>query len=250
MQPDLLVYDRFYKGPLGQCVTHILSQYILAHYSDFGKSDTLCLGYGIALCEHLRNMSMPMEHVMMMMPSAMGVCPWLVGMKNRSALVEPYRLPLADSSLQHVLLIHSLEHVGHPQKILREIWRVLKPSGQVMIIVPNRRRAWSTFELTPFAYGQPFSKSQLCHMMIESLLSPVKEASVMMMPPLPSTTACHVINWMEKPLAFINRKLGAHLGGLLMVHATKEVYGMIKGKKAKIFAPAVCHHPFEKEGGN
>jgi len=46
-------------------------------------------------------------------------------------------LPFAESSFDVVLLIALLEHVSRPERIVDEVWRVLKPGGEVAILVPN-----------------------------------------------------------------------------------------------------------------
>jgi SAM-dependent methyltransferase len=45
-------------------------------------------------------------------------------------------LPFLSSSFETVLLLEVLEHVRNPEKVLKEISRVLKPSGKLLISVP------------------------------------------------------------------------------------------------------------------
>lgn len=49
-------------------------------------------------------------------------------------LEEP--LPIADASYDHVLLINVLEHIFGYRALLEEAVRVLRPGGQIVIIVP------------------------------------------------------------------------------------------------------------------
>jgi SAM-dependent methyltransferase len=51
-------------------------------------------------------------------------------------------LPFADASFDVVLLIAVLEHVSQPERIVDEMWRVLKPGGKGAILTPND--AWMT----------------------------------------------------------------------------------------------------------
>ncbi len=46
-------------------------------------------------------------------------------------------LPFADASFDVVLLIAVLEHVSQPERIVDEMWRVLKPGGETAILTPN-----------------------------------------------------------------------------------------------------------------
>jgi SAM-dependent methyltransferase len=47
------------------------------------------------------------------------------------------RLPLADASVDLVLSMQVLEHVQEPERVLREIDRVLRPGGVLYLSAPN-----------------------------------------------------------------------------------------------------------------
>jgi SAM-dependent methyltransferase len=47
-------------------------------------------------------------------------------------------LPLPDASFEGVLLLDVLEHVVDEQAVMREVWRVLKPGGTLILSVPHR----------------------------------------------------------------------------------------------------------------
>ena len=49
-------------------------------------------------------------------------------------------LPFADASFDVVTLLAVLEHLDNEQQILKEIYRVLKPNGQLVLTVPS---VWS-----------------------------------------------------------------------------------------------------------
>lgn len=58
--------------------------------------------------------------------------------KNASVLcADGYHLPFKDGSFATVLLVAVLEHTREPWRVLAEARRVLKPGGQVVIVVPN-----------------------------------------------------------------------------------------------------------------
>jgi ubiquinone/menaquinone biosynthesis C-methylase UbiE len=48
-------------------------------------------------------------------------------------------LPIPDASFDACLCIDMLEHLKDPQQPLREIKRILKPGGRLLIVVPNDR---------------------------------------------------------------------------------------------------------------
>lgn len=45
-------------------------------------------------------------------------------------------LPFADSSIDHALLLDVIEHIPEPDKSLSELYRVLKPGGNLVLQVP------------------------------------------------------------------------------------------------------------------
>jgi SAM-dependent methyltransferase len=46
-------------------------------------------------------------------------------------------LPMSDGSVELVLLAHVIEHLYHPQIILREAFRVLRPGGKIIVTTDN-----------------------------------------------------------------------------------------------------------------
>ena len=77
-----------------------------------------------------------------------------------SALVDENELPLADSAVDRVLLVHALEMTNDPAALLREVWRVLASGGRLLAVVPNRRGVWARMDTTPFGHGRPYSRSR------------------------------------------------------------------------------------------
>jgi SAM-dependent methyltransferase len=45
-------------------------------------------------------------------------------------------MPMADGVYDWVICSHVLEHIPDDRKAMREIWRVLKPGGRALVIVP------------------------------------------------------------------------------------------------------------------
>ncbi len=52
---------------------------------------------------------------------------------------DPSRLPLSDASVDLVISLWVFEHIKHPDVIMREIARVLKPGGYFAFVTPNKK---------------------------------------------------------------------------------------------------------------
>lgn len=59
-----------------------------------------------------------------------------------SALVAPQRLPVVSDSIDAVLLPHTLELTGEPHAVLREVYRVLRPDGKLLVLGFNPGSWW------------------------------------------------------------------------------------------------------------
>ena len=68
------------------------------------------------------------------MPENIDICK-----KNNlpAAYGDLYNLDLADNSMDTIFLVEVIEHLTQPERALREIQRVLKPGGKIVILFPN-----------------------------------------------------------------------------------------------------------------
>ena len=56
------------------------------------------------------------------------------------------QIPLATSSIDVIICNHLLEHVEDDRAAMRELWRVMRPGGWGIMLVPEDRSRESTFE--------------------------------------------------------------------------------------------------------
>ena len=104
----------------------------------------------------------------------------------RTALVREDELPLADGSIDRVLLVHALECCSNVPRLMREVWRVLADGGRMVAVVPNRRGLWCLSDRTPFGHGQPYSLGQLQRTLDGHLFTPCAERTALFLPPTQS----------------------------------------------------------------
>ncbi|PCI60126.1 MAG: hypothetical protein COB37_09750 [Kordiimonadales bacterium] len=240
MRPDVLTIHRFYETPLGVQTAQLLAEKITGYLPPATNGLTVGLGYCLPYFDYMveRQAATSSERFLALMPAQQGVCHWPTTQASCSCLVDPYHLPLSDSAAERVILVHALEQATKPASLLREVWRVLAPGGQVVIVVPNRLRTWSNAEATPFGHGRPYSKRQLMTLMGEQMLPPDRWSTVLMQPPFTWPGATKLIRSSEKIIG----KLGKNLGGALVMVARKQVYGaMPKGKAKPNTMPVFTH---------
>jgi SAM-dependent methyltransferase len=140
-------------------------------------------------------------------------------------------LPLADGSVDRVLLVHALECCPKPGRLLREVWRVLADGGRLVAVVPNRQGLWSLTDSTPFGHGQPYSGGQLARRLTAQLFEPGAERCALYLPP----TDSRLLQRLAIPAERLGLGLAPRLGGVVLVEAEKRIY---LGTPLRAFEPA------------
>lgn len=225
MRPDVLSLYRFYQTPIGQVVSDVVSARLNRIWSNAPPGPLVGLGYALPFIEKE-------EKPVALMPAGQGVVHWPDMERSRVALVDEYHLPIADSSVGRLLIVHALEHADKPAHFFREIWRVLAPGGQVVVISPNRRRTWSASDATPFGHGRPYSRGQLSDLMSGQMLPPEQWDTALMVPPVRWPGAAKLMRMSERSI----HSLGKNLGGVLIVSARKQVYGALPKRVSSVKA--------------
>lgn len=225
MQLDVAQLRDFYATPLGQVARRLLAVRIRARLHRANGMTVAGLGYctpflGAYRCEA--------SHIVALMPEAQGALVWPAEGPKLSSLVDESQLPLPDNSIDRLLVTHCLELSENVRPLLRELWRVLKPEGRLLIVVPNRRGVWAHLDTTPFGYGRPFSRSQLEVLLRDSLFTPVDWSSALHVPPLNRGILLRSATAWER----MGSRMWPALGGVLVVEARKETVA-IGGKTAR-----------------
>jgi len=217
MHTDIVDLREFYLGGLGQTVRRLLRDRIRHIWPNLRGETVLALGYGTPV---MRSMLDEAHQIIAMMPATQGVSYWPREGPNRSCLVDSSNLPLADGSIDRVILMHGLEGASDPNAMMREVWRVMKSGGRVLMIVPNRRGVWAHSDGTPFGNGQPYSASQLRSMLRDHGLLVDRSWRALFMPPVHSRLVLSLAELFEK----YGERLFPGFGGLLLMEAGKQLY--------------------------
>lgn len=238
MSIDVTDLRAFYASPLGQVAHRLVGRAIDGFWGPLRGLRVLGLGYGTP---YLGASCQDCERALAFMPATQGVVNWPATGRSASALVDPLMMPLPDSSIDRMLVVHALETVESPAELLHEIWRILTPGGRIIVVAPNRRGLWARMDTTPFGHGQPFSRSQLKELMRKSLFSPEAWAETLYVPPLRSRMLLRTAGAWERA----GVGLSLPFAGLHVVEATKQLYRPVMVRQvrrahrlAPVLAPA------------
>ena len=237
MRLDVIELKEFYDGTeLGQTTKELINKILDKKINT--ETDSLTVGFGFA-CPFLESKIKDNDdkNFLLLMPNEQGVVSWPNKSKSVTALVDEVSWPVNTSAADLILISHGLEVSDNQDLLLQEVLRVLKDSGKLVILVPNRTGFWARSDSTPFGYGKPYSISQLTALLrknqfqIESITP-----SLYGFPAKKGYWLKSLLLW-EK----VGKKLNSFfLGGLLVVEARKDVYAVknVKSSKAgRYFSP-------------
>ncbi len=224
MALDIVDLRVFYASPLGGVAQMLVTRAIQGRWPDMRGYSLLGLGYAPPYLELLRAGS---ERALAFMPATLGVMHWPGHGLSASALVEPTDMPLRDSSVDRLLLVHALEMSQYPGALLEEIWRVLTPGGRLIAIVPKRAGFWARSDSTPFGQGQPYSREQLTLLLREALFTPMHWGEALYLPPSRRKLVMRCAAAWERIAAALNLPFA----GVHVIEAAKQIYRPALAKK-------------------
>lgn len=226
MTIDVVDLREFYSRRLGIVARQMINRGIRERWPTAEGQRVLGIGYPTPYLGLFREDA---ERCLAFMPAAQGVLKWPTGRPALAALIDEFSLPLPDAAVDRILLIHALEMSDDPAALLREVWRVLAPSGRVMAVIPNRRGVWTRSDNTPFGHGRPYSRSQITDLLRQTWFTPTGWGEALFMPP-------YAGRWVLKSAQMWERAgaaLSLPFAGVHIVEATKQVYRAIPAKRER-----------------
>ncbi|MFI4985960.1 MAG: class I SAM-dependent methyltransferase [Alphaproteobacteria bacterium] len=234
MASDVVDLHEFYRTSLGQMATRLIRRRVRRMWPSLAGERLLGFGYAVPF---MRPFLDEAERVLAIMPPAQGVMRWPPGEPSQVALADDGELPLPDLSIDRVLLVHALEHSEQLSAMLRELWRVLRDGGRLLIVVPNRRGIWARLDRTPFGHGLPYTFGQLSHVLRDNMFAPIQSASALFMPP---TERRFLLAWAPAWERVGERWLES-FAGVIMIEASKQIYGgalaHAERKRRRVYLP-------------
>lgn len=225
MALDVADLRAFYGSPLGTVTRRFVGRILQERWDSTAGLSIMGLGYAPPYLATFREQAL---RLLAFMPAEQGVVNWQGRDGNASALVDSIMLPLPDSCIDRVLLIHALEVSEQPRDMLEEIWRILTPGGRMIVVVPNRSGVWARVEHTPFGHGRPYSRGQLRELLSETQFLPVHWTEALYVPPFTRPYLLRTGAAFER----LGSKLSLPGAGVHIAEATKQLYRPIAVRRS------------------
>ena len=219
----------FYEAPLGAVTRRVLRARLRQVWPELTGREVLGLGHA---GPYLRLWRRGAARLVSTTPETLvpgGVmAAWPADGPCAAALAEEDRLPFADQSFDNILLVHGLEAAENARRVLREAWRVLRPEGRLLAVVPNRRSVWAHLERTPFGHGHPYSPGQLARLLERAMFTVERREAALFIPPFHARPLLRGARLWEAA----GRRVAPQLGGVTLIEARKQVAAVIPAGRA------------------
>src|ERR1700749_712553 len=226
MTIDVVDLREFYSRSLGIVARQMINRGIRERWPNADGQRVLGIGYPTPYLGLFREDA---ERCIAFMPAAQGVLRWPTGRPALAALVDEFSLPLPDAAVDRILLVHALEMCDDPAALLREVWRVLAPSGRVIAVIPNRRGVWTRSDNTPFGHGRPYSRSQITDLLRQTWFTPTGWGEALFVPPVAGGWFLRSATAWER----VGAALWLPFAGVHIVEATKRVFRAIPAHRER-----------------
>jgi SAM-dependent methyltransferase len=219
MASDIAAAD-FYGSLQGVVAARVVRERLAVVWPSLARQQVLGIGYP---APYLRLWREEAARCVAMTPPQIGAARWPPGAPNLTCLAEDDALPFPDLSFDRILLVHGLEAAANSRRLLREVWRVLRDDGRLLIVAPNRRGWWAHVENTPFGQGQPYSPGQIGRLLAASLFRVERRETALYVPPTRLRPVLRLAPVFER----LGRGLVPRLAGVSLTEATKDVFAAL-----------------------
>jgi SAM-dependent methyltransferase len=229
MRRDILDLRAFYASDLGRAARAMIGRKLTEAWGEARGLDVLGLGYPTPYLGPFRDQA---RRAVVAMPAQQGVEIWPGSGGGLASLVHEEALPFQNALFDRILVIHALEESPDPLALLREVWRVMAPSGRVIVAVCARDGLWANAEHTPFGHGRPYSRRQLAHLIGEAEFEPVGYTRALYVPP---------VAWLSGQAETFEQagsRLWPRFSGVVMIEAVKQTFA-IKARPAPARARSI-----------
>jgi SAM-dependent methyltransferase len=221
----------YYRSQLGRAAQKGVRDRVVERWGDVRGLTVAGYGFAVPL---LRPFLPQAERIIGLMPAPQGVMHWPADGPNHSVLCDEARWPLANDSVDRLVLMHGLETCDHPLALLDEAHRVLAPRGRALIVVPSRGGLWARSDATPFGYGRPYSRGQIERLLGDSGFVASGHTSALFFPPASRRFWLRSARSIER----LGKRWGLErMGGVLIVEAMRRDLTLPRGLRTEARQP-------------
>ena len=218
MVADIQTAAEFYATAQGAVALRLVRERLTGLWPDVSGMTVLGLGHAGPYLRAWRDHG---TRCLSANPST--VAAWPGNGRSLACAVRSDSLPFSDLSLDRVLIVHGLETAENARRMLREVWRVLKDDGRLLVVAPNRMGLWAHGDSTPFGQGQPYSPSQIGQLLKGSLFRVERRDGALYVPPSDHRLVLRSARLFERA----GRRIAPQFAGLTITEAVKDVYAAI-----------------------
>jgi SAM-dependent methyltransferase len=230
MSAEVHALTEFYATPLGRVAERMIGARIAYLWPDGGRRDVLGLGWAAPYMGLWSGSGGGHGRRILVTPH---------GAAPGTALAEDARLPLPDTCLDRILLVHGLETSDAAPGLLRECWRVLRDDGRLLVVVPNRIGVWAHFDHTPFGQGRPYSRGQLARLLEGRLFRVTRREAALFVPPFPWRMLLGGAGLWDR----MGRRLARRLAGVMLIEAEKDLLAAVPAAGVQVRRRVVAPLP-------
>ena len=217
MRDEFQDVSDFYASRGGRVAARLLRRRLASVWPDLGHLRVLGLGHAqpfLSLWEKEASLCIAGEHHAHIDTRLLA---------SASCIVRDDSLPFPDLTFDRILLSHALETSLNGPRLLRNVWRVLKDDGRLLLVVPNRRGMWAHLENTPFGQGAPSSKRQIRRLLADALFRVEQTEGALWLPPADFRPLLRMANLVERA----GSRTAPQFSGVLLIEAVKDVYSAL-----------------------
>lgn len=224
MRRDVLELRQFYASRLGRAAREMVARKVVESWDDAHGLDVLALGYATPFLGPIQAAA---RRVVAAMPAQQGVEIWPMAAPNLASLTAEDALPFPNALFDRILAVHAIEESPDPLALLQEVWRVLAPSGRVIVATAARNGLWANAEKTPFGHGRPYTRSQLADLLREAELEPTGWTRALYVPPVD-----WLAGWAEG-FEQAGSRIWPGFAGIVLTEAVKQTFA-VKAKAVRV----------------
>ena len=207
----------FYGSVQGAVAARLVRERLASVWPSLARQDVLGIGFP---APYLRAWREEAARCVAVTPPQAGPSRWPNGAPSLTCVAEDDALPFPDLSFDRILLVHGLEGAENARRLLREVWRVLRDDGRLLVVAPNRRGWWAYVESTPFGQGQPYSPGQIGRLLAASLFRVERRETALYVPPTRLRAVLRAAPLFER----LGHALLPRHAGVTLTEATKDVF--------------------------